>query len=414
MKLIPYTISRISLLLIPFVIFGSVLTYHVFKHIVYDEIDEFLNHEMNRILSWHERFNDVPDVNSIVRVYEVNAPFAPFFADTLLLETGDMEMVPHRELHFSLTHNDRHLGVVLRHMLLGTDDVIEGAALLMSGITLLMILLILVGITLTTRSVWQPFFDTIRRIETYHPNEPPEVLRAQNVYEFNLLNQSLNKMKTKIWTDYQRTKTFNENAAHELQTQLALIKSASEQLPDLLEENEEGLKSIQSVHEATTRLSLMLRSLLLLSKIGNQEFPVRKEVALHRLTEETLAYFSEAMAIRGLRLSLSLQPKQLMMDSGLASILVSNLIKNAIVHNVEGGSVRVEIRKEWLLIENTGHALDEPASAFIHRFKKGKSGNMGLGLAIIQEICTHYGFELTYEEAEGLHLVVVQFTSQPE
>lgn len=409
MKLVGYTISRISLLLIPFVVFGSVLTYHVFKHILYDEIDEFLNYEKDRILSWHDRFNDVPDVNSIVRVYEVDGPFTPFFADTLLLETGDMEMVPHRELHFSLTHDERHLGVVLRHMLIGTDDIIEGAALLMSGITLLMVLLVLVGITGVTRSVWKPFFDTINRIKTFSPDKSPDVLPEQTVFEFNLLNQSLNQMNRKIWEDYNRTKAFNENAAHELQTQLALIKSASEQLPDRLEEDEEGLKAVQSVHEATTRLSYMLRSLLLLSKIGNQEFPDRKTVVLNRLTEKTLDYFTEVSRMRELRISLSLQEKELVMDPGLANLLVSNLIKNAIVHNVKGGWIRVELRSDYLLIENTGEELHEPAVVYLSRFKKGKNGNMGLGLAIVSEICRLYKFRLDYEESEGQHKIMVWF-----
>jgi signal transduction histidine kinase len=412
MNLIRYTISRISLLLIPFILFGGIFTYQVFKFIAYSEIDEFLQYEKNRILAWHELNHDVPDVNTIVRVYPVEAPFMPFFSDTLLLETADMEMAPHRELHFSLTHEDRHLGVVIRHLLLGSEDILKGAALLMGGITLLIVLLILGGVTVVARSVWQPFFDTINRIQSYRPDQLPDVLPAQRVFEFDLLNTSVNQMSRKIWMDYNRTKSFNENAAHELQTQLALIKSAAEQLPDRLEEDEEGMKVVQAVHEATTRLSIMLRALLLLSKIGNREFPDKKPVELQPVTENVLDFFSETMQMRNIRLSVNLQNTSQVMDPGLATILITNLIKNAVLHNVQDGHITITLDKDRFETVNTGPELDGPASDYLSRFRKGKTGNMGLGLAIVNEICRLYGFDLDYQAEDGLHHVTVRFSEE--
>lgn len=409
MNLIRYTIGRISLLLIPFILLGGVLTYQIFKFIAYEEIDEFLQYEKNRILTWYELNNDVPDVNSIARVYPVEAPFTPFFADTLLLETGDMEMVPHRELHFSITYDDQHLGVVLRHLLLGSEDFQEGAALLMGTITLLMVMLIFVGVTVVTRSVWQPFFDTVNRIKYYRPDQPPDILPGHRVFEFNLLNESVNQMSQKIWEDYNRTKSFNENAAHELQTQLSLIKTASEQLPEFLEKDEAGLKVVQSIHEATTRLSFMLRSLLLLSKIGNREFPDKKPVELNQIIEQTLDIFSEDIRMRDLRLKVGLCKINLHMDPGLANILVTNLIKNAIMHNVHGGYIHIFLDVNQFEIKNSGLEPEEPADGYLTRFRKGKTGNMGLGLDIVSEICRLYDFILDYQTENDIHHIKIQF-----
>lgn len=409
MNLIRYTITRISLLLIPFIFLGGILTYQIFKYIAYEEIDEFLQYEKNRILSWYERNNDVPDVNSIARVYPVEAPFTPFFTDTLLLETGDMEMVPHRELHFSITYDDQHLGVVLRHLLLGSEDFLGGAALLMGSITLLMVLLIFVGVTAVTQSVWQPFFDTVNRIKAYRQDQPPEILPPHHVFEFNLLNESVNQMSQKIWEGYNRTKSFNENAAHELQTQLALIKTASEKLPEFLERDEEGLTIVQSVHEATTRLSFMLKSLLLLSKIGNREFPKKQPVSLEKMIEQSLDFFSEAIAMRELHLRVQMNNTKIAMDPGLAQILVTNLIKNAIVHNIHGGQIDVILDEFGFEIKNTGLEPEGPVSIYLTRFKKGKTGNMGLGLAIVSEICRLYDFKLDYQAKKNIHHLKVQF-----
>jgi signal transduction histidine kinase len=409
MNLIRYTITRISLLLIPFIFFGGILTYHIFKFIAYEEIDEFLQYEKNRILSWYELNNNIPDVNSITRVYPVEAPFSPFFADTLLLETSDMEMVLHRELHFSITYEDQHLGVVLRHLLLGREDFLGGASLLMGSITLLMVLLVFVGVTVVTRSVWQPFFDTVNSIKAYRPDQPPDALPSHPVFEFNLLNESVNQMSQKIWEDYNRTKSFNENAAHELQTQLALIKTASEQLPEFLENDEDGLKVAQSVHEATTRLSFMLKSLLLLSKIGNREFPEKKSVDLEKVIEQTLDFFSEAIGMRELHLRVHISKTKLTMDPGLAQILVTNLIKNAIIHNIHGGHIHVSLDENCFEIKNTGLEPEDPVSIYLTRFRKGKTGNMGLGLAIVNEICRLYDFKLDYKSKKNIHLLKIQF-----
>jgi signal transduction histidine kinase len=408
-KLIRHTISRISLLLIPFFVLGIVLTYQIFSFIAYKEIDEFLNHEKNRILSWYQIHNNVPDAYSIVRVYPVEKSFTPFFADTLLLETGDMEMVPYRELHFSLTYQEEHLGVVLRHLLLGREDFLKAAAMLMGAVSALMVLLIFVGIRLVTSSVWRPFFYTIGKIQTFRSDQPPEVLPPQQIYEFNLLNDAVNQMKQKMWRDFSRTKSFNDNAAHELQTKLALIKTMSEQLPDYLESNEEGLQTVQKIHVNTTRLSYMLRSLLLLSKIGNGEYPEKNPVAIDKIAAQTVDFFSEAMQMRGLRVKVNLQPTILEMDTGLANILITNLVKNAVVHNIHQGSIDITLDSRLLQIENTGLELEGPASDYLDRFRKGASGNMGLGLNIASEICRLYNFELEYHANENLHRVAVQF-----
>jgi signal transduction histidine kinase len=216
-------------------------------------------------------------------------------------------------------------------------------------------------------------------------------------------------MKQKMWMDYSRTKSFNENAAHELQTKLALIKTISEQLPDFLENNEEGLESVQKLHETTTRLSYMLRSLLLLSKIGNDEYQEKKPIELDKIAEQSLDFFSEAIEMRGLHLKVNMQSTILEMDEGLANIFITNLIKNAIIHNLDEGTIDISMQSQYLKIENTGLELDAPATDYLKRFKKGKSGNMGLGFSIVSEICRLYNFDFEYKSNDEWHQVVILF-----
>jgi signal transduction histidine kinase len=153
----------------------------------------------------------------------------------------------------------------------------------------------------------------------------------------------------------------------------------------------------------------MLRSLLLLSKIGNGEYPEKKPVAIDKIAEQTLDFFSEAMQMRGLHVKVNLQPTILEMDTGLANILITNLVKNAVVHNIHQGSIEVTLDSRLLQIENTGLELEGPASDYLDRFRKGASGNMGLGLNIASEICRLYNFELEYHANGNLHRVAVLF-----
>jgi len=409
MNLIRHTISRVALLLIPFIILGSVLIYITFRYIAYDEIDEFLLYEMDRINQHYALYTDVPDVNSIVRTYEVEAPFEAFFADTLLLETGDMEMVPHRELHFSLTHNERHLGIVLHHLMLGDDDIIQGALLLMVGMALLVVVLILVGVTSVTRTVWQPFFSTLGYIRRYEPVVAPDVLPSSTITEFELLNGTLNELLQRLYLNYERTKSFNENAAHELQTQLALIKTTNENLLNRLENDEEAMILAQKSQSVATRASHMLRSLLLLSKIGNREFRQTRPVDVATVAESILAGFGERIAMRKLSVEEHLNPVTLNMDEGLAEVLFTNLIKNAVVHSESGSVVKIDLTSKSFRISNTAAPLDEDPAVMLQRFKKGKKGNTGLGLSIVSEICTLYGFSLRYTTSDTIHTVEVCF-----
>jgi len=64
------------------------------EYIAYEETDEFLTYEMQRIVNYHERFRDLPQYHQAATIIPTPAYEKPFFKDTLLLEPGDNEMVP--------------------------------------------------------------------------------------------------------------------------------------------------------------------------------------------------------------------------------------------------------------------------------------------------------------------------------
>ena len=69
------------------------------------------------IVTYHSTYNDLPDFHKVASIIEGVSHPVPVFKDTLLLEPADNEMVPYRELHFTINHKGTDFTLVLRHLL---------------------------------------------------------------------------------------------------------------------------------------------------------------------------------------------------------------------------------------------------------------------------------------------------------
>ena len=103
-----------------------------------------------------------------------------------------------------------------------------------------------------------------------------------------------------------------------------------------------------------------------------------------------------------------------LMDPYLAEMLIVNLFKNAIRHNVKGGKLVVTVEKNFLRIANSGPRLPVDENLLFKRFFKSSSSpeSLGLGLSIVQKICSLYGFEVNYLFADGMHSMTVYFKNE--
>jgi signal transduction histidine kinase len=98
------------------------------------------------------------------------------------------------------------------------------------------------------------------------------------------------------------------------------------------------------------------------------------------------------------------------MNRGLAITLISNLLKNAIVHNHSGGTVSIKIENKSISIINTGHnkALN-PEYVFKRFYRDGNNEHStGLGLSIVNSIVTNYKLSVTYSY-NGNHIFKIIF-----
>lgn len=409
MKLINKTYRLALLWLLPVMVVGSLFVFFMIRFVIYEETDEFLTYEMNRLVKYHAIHNDFPEYNNVSRIIEGVRYNAPVFMDTLLLETGDNEMVPYRELYFTISHRGDDVTIVLRHLLVGNDDIFEGTLLIVVGLLLLIAVTFLLMINQVSGRIWKPFYLTLQKITSFKITEPIPTFTQTSIEEFKTLNITVEGLLKKIVHDYKRTKEFNENASHELQTHLAVIRTSAEMLLNEKMYNEQSYGKLKAIHSATVKLSQAQRSLLLLSKIGNQEYSNVVSVNLANTIRQSLDFFREAIDLRGISLQHEISDCTLRIDVGLAEILITNLLKNAVKHNVEGGFISIQLNQQQLVVLNSGLPYKGNSADLLERFHKGSQGNLGIGLAIVKQICDLYHFEITYHIDGSNHSMQIAF-----
>ncbi len=409
MKLIKRTYIYTSIWLIPIFLIGSLFSFLMIEYIAYEETDEFLTYEMERLIQYHEKNDDLPDFANIAGVFENQKYEKPFFKDTLLLESGDNEMVPYRELWFSINHNSRDFTIVLRHLLPGRDDIAQGTLLIIGGLLLLIAMFLILTVNMVTGKIWAPFYQTLDKITRFKINDPVPGFAETDIDEFKSLNTTLQALLKKVSDDYRHNKEFNENASHEIQTHLAVIRANAGKLLDSSSEDVQKSEEISKIYSAATKLSQVQKSLLLLSKINNREFNNNITLNLEETVKGVLGTFSEAINLRGINLFQEIAPCTVVMDAGLAEILINNLIKNAVKHNIQQGYISVKLSNEMLIVENSGLPYLGNPESLLQRFAKGETGNIGIGLAIVKEICELYNFSLSYKIEGSHHKISVFF-----
>lgn len=261
--------------------------------------------------------------------------------------------------------------------------------------------------------LWTPFYSTLRKTSEFNleKNQSLQLPEETGIKEFDKLNAGLKSMIEKVSQAYSNQKNFVENASHEIQTPLAIIRSLLELLINEPGLTEKSAILLADLSEANERLSQLNKSLLLLVKIDNSQFPDQDRVNVSELVEKVLHYYQEYYTDFP-ALTASIQPEvYLFTNTALTEILFSNLIKNAVVHNHSEGYIHVNLDVSGFTIENSGPAIQGDPTLLFERFKKGNDGapSTGLGLALVKQISQLYKMNLNYEYEKGTHKIKLVF-----
>lgn len=331
--------------------------------------------------------------------------------DTSVYHGRLQQMEPNLKVSAYRTVEDTSYYISTYGALVETDDITEAVIKILLWILGLQVIgAIGVGYIVSSR-LFKPFRETLRKIKNFNlQSKKPIEASKTNVEEFDDLNRFVEEMTRKAISDYRNLKEFAENASHELQTPLAIVKGKLELLTET-DLTPEQYEYVEASHRSVKKLSRLSESLALLTKIENHEFTKTEEVDFTELVEESTKSFEEFIKLNGLSVEKELEGVEVNMHPVLADILWTNLFQNAIKHNVEGGNIRIFLKDDKLKIANTGKPLDMPAEELYGRFKKGDAGSksIGLGLSIVKRIADQNEFDLSYFYKEPWHTVEVDF-----
>jgi signal transduction histidine kinase len=421
MKLLAATTRYYLLLNVLLFSLGGIALYHGINWALRTEISEQLVIRQQEMQAMAQS-NQLPPVAQLEKLLSVSRqPRPEGFRDTILPDNTEVSMVPHRLLTFPLTlRNEGTVWVTLQRSLVEAEDLVGVVLGVMLGaLALLLTGLVVLNRWLTSR-LWSPFRNTLTALRAYDLQQhQPLVLPTPAIAEFAELNQALTVLSQRLVADYTHLREFTANAAHETQTPLAIMQAQLEQLLQLpsLAEDPAAAPLVTDLYGATLRLSRLHQALSLLSKIENRQFAQAVAVRLDHLLEEKVTQFEPLLTARELRYGLDINagPIILTMHPGLADSLVQNLMQNAVKHNVRGGELAIKLTPQYLKISNTGPAVQGDPTRFFERFRKhnAASDSPGLGLSIVQQICSYYGFgvEYTVSKAGTRHTLRVLFTN---
>ncbi|MES2485149.1 MAG: HAMP domain-containing sensor histidine kinase, partial [Bacteroidota bacterium] len=242
-------------------------------------------------------------------------------------------------------------------------------------------------------------------------NKPPHFL-ATNIEEFDSLNKSIERLIEKNTAIYKNQREFIENAAHELQTPLALFQTKIDTLSQSPNLTEEQSDLLDSLNNDVSRLNRLNKNLLLLSKIENSTYFEKQPVVLNEYINKHHDFFEEQASAKGLTLATDFaQPATINANPVLTEVLINNLFLNAIRHNVSNGKIIICTTGNTISFFNTGHDKPLNSDKLFNRFSKSDpsaQGN-GLGLAIVKKIAELNNWDIAYTFENSLHNFTVTF-----
>ncbi|HXH34192.1 MAG TPA: HAMP domain-containing sensor histidine kinase [Plantibacter sp.] len=247
--------------------------------------------------------------------------------------------------------------------------------------------------------------------------------------EITELSATFDHMLEQLGAAFHAHQRFAANASHELRTPLATTKTILEVVTRDQRLDPPMQEAMERLRETNTRSIETVEALLDLADLSQASLRVQP-CDLAAATCAVLADFQHAAAARGITISAQLSTATVHGDPRLLNQLLTNLLQNAVRHNVDGGSVSVRTMhareaEAWgatLVIVNTGAVvseanltrLTEPFYRDRGRIAAGEHRSRGLGLAIAEAIVgVHHGrMCLTAADSGGL-TVSVSFPAHP-
>jgi signal transduction histidine kinase len=284
-------------------------------------------------------------------------------------------------------------------------------------------LLVLLGITILfelaiTQFLLRPFGKIIQRLKVSdHPKNFDYTPVNTSTADFKELEENIHGLMRKIESAFNEERDYISNISHELLTPISIIRTKLDNFVNTTQLTDDEMIKIIESKVTLGRLTKMVRTLLLLSRIDNEEYLLADRVNLNELLAGLGTDFQEHFEQKNQTFELILpdQPVEVKGNRELLHILFFNLANNAIKYTPDGGLINIHLHMEenvpLVEIVDNGIGIEEENLPFIFtRFKKfQESGNnFGLGLALVKKIIDYQNFsiEVFSKHGEGTRFLI--------
>lgn len=421
MKLTWRIVIRISLLMSAVLTVWAIFFNNAVMHEVSDETDDSLEFFSENLIKRVLRGEELPAANNGTNNTYFLEPVSEHFAKThsrleysneiVYIKERDEEE-PARVLRTIFQDdNDNYQLLTVATPSIDTEDLQQS---LTSWIIILYLTILLLIIVVCLWVLWHSMRPLYRILQWLNNNDISKgvepLINPTNINEFNYLNDAIMRSAQKSEQLYTQQKEFTGNASHEIQTPLAVCKNRLDLLLSTqLTENQMG--EIIKVQQTLDYISRINRELLLLAKIDGGQFTDRYLVNISALSSKISEDCEMVYNQKEIKLLVdNTQQLDIEINTTLASVMVTNLIKNAFIYCTKSGTIIVSVKNDTLTVINSGEKALNKEQIFERFYQEQKrEGSTGLGLAIVKSITMLYGFYLSYDFMENNHIFSIKF-----
>jgi len=239
------------------------------------------------------------------------------------------------------------------------------------------------------------------------PDDGTQLVEKRVPHEVKPLLTELNALFSRVSEMLLRERRFTSDAAHELRSPLAALKVQAEVAQLAHDDEEVRHHALQNLDLGIDRATRLVDQLLTLSRLDNKADLATESLDVRQLLQQTVIDHYPQAQVAGMEIVLE-APSLPVIRSGnalLLSLMLRNLVENALRYGLSGSEVRLSINEKGFTVRDNGPGVNEEdlhrlGQRFYRPPGQEKSGS-GLGLSIVSRIARLHGMQMRCVNVDG-------------